>query len=115
MNYTTLHWLQYTRLQLQLQHNYKFNHTFQLHYNYNLNNYNLNNYNLNNYSYKYIYTQLQQLQQLQQHPPLMYLYRMSLWSFMECSFVYHSINPDLGGIDRTGWNKQVHEPPLLIL
>lgn len=49
------------------------------------------------------------------HPPLMYLYRMSLWSFMECSFGYHSINPDLGGIDRTGWNKQVHEPSLLIL
>ena len=37
------------------------------------------------------------------YPPLMYLYRMSLWSFMECSFGYHSINPDLGGIDRTGW------------
>ena len=49
------------------------------------------------------------------NPPLMYLYRMSLWSFMECSFGYHSINPDLGGIDRTGWNKQVHEPSLLIL
>ena len=49
------------------------------------------------------------------HPPLMYLYRMSLWSFMECSFGYHSIKPDLWGIDRTGWNKQVHEPSLLIL
>ena len=48
-------------------------------------------------------------------PPPMYLYRMSLWSFMECSFGYHSINPGLGGIDRTGWNKQVHEPSLLIL
>ena len=49
------------------------------------------------------------------HPPLMYLYRMSLWSFMECSFGYHSINADLWPIDRTGWNKQVHEPSLLIL
>ena len=49
------------------------------------------------------------------NPPLMYLYRMSLWSFMECSFGYHSINADLWPIDRTGWNKQVHEPSLLIL
>ena len=48
------------------------------------------------------------------YPPLMYLYRMSLWSFMECSFGYHSIHPHFGGIDRTGWNKQVHEPSLLI-
>ena len=48
------------------------------------------------------------------HPPV-YLYRMNLWSFMECSFWYHFVNPDLGGIDRTGWKKQVHEPSLLIL
>ena len=30
-------------------------------------------------------------------------------------FGYHSLNPDLGGIDRTGWNKQVHEPSLLMV
>jgi hypothetical protein len=34
-----------------------------------------------------------------------------LWNVWE----YHSIDPDLVGIDRTGWNKQVHEPSILIL
>ena len=47
--------------------------------------------------------------------PLMYLYRTGLRSFMECSFEYHSINPDFGKKHRTGWNEQALELSLFIL
>ena len=42
----------------------------------------------------------------------MYLYGMSSWSFMECSFEYHSIHPDFGkkNIGPAGTSKLLNLP-----